>query len=118
VRKQQEAFRANRIFNSYGICEAGGGTAYISYTPAGTGRDIRCAKWSVIGVSGHKPDPKGPWYDQGNKAFIGKMRSPAFEEAKAWASEKYGIKAWLKDPWGGWQDAEVLNRVVNSLKEP
>lgn len=113
--KKQEAFRAIRVFNSHEVCDLGGGTIYLSYHPRDE-RGCSPAKWLVNGIN-HSPDPKSHWADYGSKSFIGKMRSPAFGEAKAWASEKYGIKEWARDPFGGWQDAEVLRRVEIKSKE-
>lgn len=107
--KKQEAFRAHQIYNSHGICERGGGRVFLSYTPQGDGRSLVYPHWSVVGVK-HNTDPSAHWMHYGCKTFSGKLRSHAFDEAKAWASGKYGIKEWRRDPFGGWQDAEVLKR--------
>lgn len=104
----KEILREHKIYNSHDICRVFGGKIYLTYH-APDGRRCMSAKWVAQGV-GIKTDPDGPWYNNGMKTFIGKMRSPALDEAKRWANEQYGISDWLRDPWGCWQDSEVVAR--------
>jgi hypothetical protein len=107
--------RERKIYNSHGICTAGNGKVFLSYYPA-EARMCRCSKWVVIGINGHEPDPEAHWPNYGAKTFIGKMRSTALEEAKQWAGKKYGIKDWARDPFGDWQDVQVLDRVKENMQ--
>ena len=61
-----------------------------------------------------KTDPQAHWTDYGSKAFSGN-RAESFPLAKAWASERYGIKEWA--PFGGDHvPAEVLARAREAVK--
>lgn len=119
--KIREAFKAIHITNSWNICESGGGKVFLDYHTGGSGRGSMPSKWVVIGIR-FQTDPKAHWTDNGCKAFSGRMRSPALDEAKKWASERFGIAEWVRDPFGGWQDAKVLARAKellgNKMSEP
>lgn len=96
--------RERGIVNCYDFCRAGGGRVWLNYRS----RDkVRRAAWQVIGV-GFATDPKAPWFDYGCKTFRGKIA----DEAKRWAGERYSITEWVRDPFGGWQDARVYAKVV------
>ena len=84
--------------------QVGHGGIYIIYHPA-VSRSVMPNKAAVIRV-GFKTNPKGAWYDHGNKSFIGKMRE-SVPLAKAWAEERYGIKQWKRNGMGDWIDADA-----------
>jgi hypothetical protein len=101
------------ITNPWGLCVLGGGRVYIDHRSAGT---CISAAWMVYGVKGGT-DPKGPWYNYGNKSFSSYGdKGKALAEAKEWATEKYGTLDWVRDPFGAWQDARVVARAVEKLK--
>lgn len=104
-----------KIHNGHGLCSWVDGKAFISYCAAEP-RACRSAKWAVYGI-GFKTNPKSHWSDCGNMVFIGKMRSPALDEAKAWASKQFGIKEWERDPFGNWQDKVIMDNVRAHLHQ-
>ena len=119
--------REHHIFNPHNLCTAGGGKIFIGYSPQVTGRAYRSAKWQIIG-STFKTDPTGHWTDYGHKTFNPsrfangneshhQAKAKALEAAKLWASEKYGITHWERDPFGDWQELEVMNRVRKLVEE-
>lgn len=106
--------RERKIFNSCEVCSRGGGAVWLSYHARDV-RGVSPAKWMVVGVGGLKTDPSGHWGDYGSKSFCGTLRSDALDKAKAWATEKYGIATWERDPFGGWQDNRVMEALRNHL---
>jgi hypothetical protein len=115
------------IHNPHNFCTAGGGKIYIAYSPQITGRAYRSASWQVIMPNG-KTDPDGAWCDNGQKSFdVNSVAVPECDTphkrkeyqrlaAIAWATEKYGIDDWVKDPFGDYQQREVWERVVEKIK--
>lgn len=97
-----------RIHNPWGFCEQGGGRVYVNTQSATTGRAAMSARVQVIGLR-EKTNPSGWWGDCGHKTWNVSRDTKAarIEQAKAWASERYGITEWVRDPFGGWQDARV-----------
>jgi hypothetical protein len=114
---QNELRERLNICNPWNYCEAGGGYVYIDYNAATKGRGGRSAHIQVIATHGHT-DVHAAWYDYGRKTWTCSQltRAERLDEAKAWATEKYGITDWIKDPFGGWQDARVVARVKELLK--
>lgn len=110
-----------------GICNphnfAGHGNVYIDYHPNDYGRGGRGARW-VVARPGFKAYAEAPWYDYGCKTFLvsgsgshTENKARKLEEAKQWASEKYGIKEWAKTPFGTWMDANFVKTRLAELKE-
>lgn len=96
---------------------AGHGNAFVMYLAADHGWR-HGAMWRVA-RPGFLTDPKGPWYNYGNKTFVvfGRHDKLAvFEEAKAWASERFGIKEWARTPYGSWMDAEFVKARLKELR--
>jgi hypothetical protein len=108
-----------RLVNSFQVCEAGGGKVFIVYRHRGGSRSMIIPAWKVAGV-GISTDPEAHWTDYGSKTFSCSFsrRAEQLEEAKHWASEKYGIEEWVHDPFGGWQDKRVYDRVLDLVKSP
>jgi len=52
-------------------------------------------------------DKRASGWDRANRRFRASRenRAAALEEAKAWASTRYGIKEWARTPYGTWMDA-------------
>ena len=61
------------------------------------------------------------WYDYGAKSFSysdREAKKEQFEVAKRWASKKFGIKTWLRDPFGSFGEASfVMRRTAELLKK-
>lgn len=74
---------------------AGQPDVYLSYRARRGHRDVTPNGWQVIRPE-RKTDPDGQWFYQYNKTFIGNKDSEALQQAMAWASERYGIKEWVK----------------------
>jgi hypothetical protein len=116
VSKLKEQLQRIKVYNSWEF--AGKGNVFISYTPTEP-RSVRCAGWKVY-RPGYRTDPQAARYDGGCKTFTvsGKEDKPLkLEVAKKWAGERYGIKEWVKSPYGDWMDAEYVKRRLAELKE-
>jgi hypothetical protein len=96
---------ARGVHNNSEVAKLGGATIYLSYRTAETGRASQSAAWQVIDVNG-KSDPNAHWRDYGNATFSLWNRTEnqkRLDEAKKFATEKYGIKEWEKGgPYGDW----------------
>lgn len=110
--KLTDSFRAVGVFNPYEFY--GRGRVYLDFRPAHSRACVSSA-W-VVHCPGFKTDPGAHWQDNGNKTFLGRFRGEALADAQAWASERYGIKAWARDPYGGYGDAEFVAARVKELK--
>ena len=113
--KLTEKFREKRVYNPYEFY--GELEPYIVYHPS---RPFHSANWAVIkrGVNMGRA-----WYDDGCRTFRGfgmpgegTRRARALLEAQAWASEKFGIKEWARDPFGSYGEAEFVKRRIKELK--
>lgn len=103
------------IVNPHDFCRKGGGRLFISYQSRPPGRMGTCmiSGWKVVGI-GFKTDPEAHFLDYGCKRFScgSHDKETRLAEAKAWATEKYGITEWIRDPFGAWQDAGVYRKVM------
>src|ERR1700693_3457118 len=107
--KLTETLRARGIYNSYGFF---GEHPYISWTQNG-GRTV-LPSW--FGVHKRDQDLGGAWYHYGVKTFAGHSRDKvALADAQAWASKKFGIKEWARDPFGSWGDAGYIKQRIMEL---
>ena len=101
----KEQWRTRHIFNPYTLANAAGGLkVFIDYRPQDRGRASVTAAWVVVRI-GYRTDPDGFWRDDGHKTFNlwhGSERQQRLDEATAWASERYGITAWERSPFGSW----------------
>jgi hypothetical protein len=104
-----------KIFNPHDFCKVGGGRLFISYQPRPQGRMGigSIPGWKVVGIRFHT-DPEADFLDHGCKRFTCGTRDKeaGLAEAKAWATEKYGITEWIRDPFGAWQDESVYRKVM------
>jgi hypothetical protein len=92
------------------------------------GRGGHGAYWQVC--KGNEPtDPQAAWFYYARKTLTvfdflrqtanrAKAKDAALEAAKAWASEKYGIKEWARTPYGSWMDAGFVKRRMAELGKP
>lgn len=98
--------RAQRLFNSWDIATAAGNKVLIAYSNS-TGRMGTGMHVQVFGI-GFKTDPKGPWYNYGNKTFLVngiKDKPLKLLAAQGWASIQGYVgpyTEWERDPFGGW----------------
>lgn len=127
ILREMRTAKGGNIANSHNVCSAFGGKVFISYVPEETGRSYRAAGWNVCGI-GFKTDPDGWWGNHGAKTFDvhafrtyemthHEAKAAAFEAAKAWCVEKYGLTEWVKDPFGGYQTPDVIERMEKAIKE-
>lgn len=117
------------IFNPHNAStfakERGGLGVYLSYRPVQTGRAYRGAAWQVV-RPGHKtdPSPDAHWRDYGHKTFgvFSITRDQAEQQAREWASQRYGIEEWVKVaglPGALYpaQDAQIIKDAVKAARK-
>ncbi len=98
--KVRDALRKLGVFNQHGFY---GRTPYL-YQRSAVPRAVTPAAWSVV-RNGERLSSL--WYDHGAKTFsyTGSLRSDqalvAREEAIRWATERWQIACWGRDPFGG-----------------
>lgn len=116
--------REHGIINPYDLCKAGRDKVAVVYRHQELGRMNQPARWQVMGV-GFQVDPDGPWYNYGAKTFIvGSHRNETHAQSKerqrqaaiAWATERYGITEWERDPFGDFQAKATMDRVRELCK--
>jgi hypothetical protein len=92
---------------------------YIGFRATQGYRDVIPSGWHVNKRGQILSDA---WYDNGAKSFSCcgvASRKTALIEAQIWASEKFGIKEWARDPFGGYGDAKFIKqRIVKLLALP
>jgi hypothetical protein len=54
------------------------------------------------------------WYDYGARTFSGRKKE-ALSEAQAWATDRFGIKVWVRDPFGSYGEAEFIKKRIKEL---
>ena len=60
----------------------------------------------------------GHWADYGSKCFLvwgRKDRADKLSAAKMWASDKFGIVEWARDPFGSYGEAAYVKEHVKFL---
>lgn len=102
-----EKMRAVRVFNQYEFYKDQPYMFYAKYES----RAMTVAGWRVT-KRGLKLDDA--WYNHGCKPFHGKMKE-SLPDAQAWASKRFGVKAWARDPFGGYGPAEYVEARVAQL---
>ncbi|MGV8847816.1 hypothetical protein [Tessaracoccus sp.] len=117
-------FNPSRVLTSYAAATGAEMPVAILYEPHERGRVSARAAW-VIYRPGFKTDPRegtSRWWEYGQKTFNidpSKPKPARLEEAKLWASERYGVNAWASVP--GFRDvkfpAEVAAWLKHELKE-
>jgi hypothetical protein len=102
------------VFNSHNLCREFGGRIYVDFSRE-SGRGGRGSFCQVIGIREKTEDTPGNWMNSGRETFNGK-KNITVPQAKEWAGKKYAIAEWGTDPFGGYQDIEVLKRMKEALK--
>jgi hypothetical protein len=110
--KLTDKLRERGVFNPHNFY---GPQPYIGQRVKGGSRDVVPSSWQV-----HKAglSLSTAWYDYGAKSFSYSgvaSRKEALAEAIAWASERFGIKNWAKDPFGSYGDAEYIRNRIKEL---
>ena len=103
-----------RLINTWDQLKAAGGGVAVSYHANG-GRTVLPPMWVVwrINAAGQQlqTDAKAAWYMRGSKGFSfpgGKdLKEQARLDALAWATKKYGVKAWARNMFGDYVSATV-----------
>lgn len=120
--------RDERVINAHDFYRPLGPVVFITYSAEQPGRGYEPAKFSIsaFNASGQqvKTNPDGHWRDYGLKTFnllghrgtLKERRAAALAEAQAWASAKYGVQEWKRDPWGGWGEAAKVDARVAQIK--
>lgn len=119
MKLRQELLREHEIYNPYYLAQAAGNKLYIGYIPGENGLRAHYAYWSVNGVN-FQVNPKGPWYERGNKHFsiAGRdNKQKALLEAMEWIREKFGITEWEKAPFMSYQVKGTIAKVKALIKE-
>jgi hypothetical protein len=123
---KKEEMRKRRVFNPYGFY---GTRPYIWYQARGDSRMTKVPGWMVTRRGLKLGDF---WEDYGSKHFFleppphdpskytehqrNKLgQETALKDAMAWASEKFAIKAWARDPFGGYGPAEFVTERVRAI---
>ena len=111
--KAQEMLKAIHIFNGYGLVGKGG--VFICYCAAEP-RTCQCSHWAVCRPGDKLSDV---WYDHGSKTFTvsGRADKPiVLREAMRWASKRYNIHDWARDPFGNYVSKVVLDAAMAKAK--
>lgn len=109
--KLTESFATVRVHNGRQYADS---NVVISYLPA----TERSARW-MVSKGDERTDLEAGWSHGWRKTFIvsGRHQKPGrLEQAKTWASERYGITEWAKTPYGDWMDAGFVAQRTAELK--
>ena len=112
--KITEELKKHKIYNLY---EFYGEIPYIWYRPSGGSRSSSVSAWMVT-KHGYRLDDS--WYNHGSRAFIvfnRKDKPIKLLEAETWASDKFGIKEWARDPFGGYGPSDFIKTRIKEILE-
>lgn len=102
------------IHNPHNIASLTPDKLFISWTPS-SARGGYPAFFQIAHI-GDSSDPKA---DYGHKMFRllgGKEgREKGLAEAIVWANARYGVREWVKDPFGSYQDARAIALVWTAM---
>jgi hypothetical protein len=105
--KLTDQLRAVKCINQWDFY---GDQPYLYYRPRGDARSMQVPGWLVF-KRGVKLE--GHWMDHGARWFHTKRNAP--EVAQAWAAKQFKIKAWARDPWGGYGPADYVTTRLQEL---
>ncbi len=93
--KTQDALRSIKVFNTWELLKrfATKGTAVaVQFMGRSQMRPPRVQVWSPY----FDTDKDAPWYNDNRKTFLvfRRDRKQTMEDARKWATKKYGIKEW------------------------
>jgi len=104
--KLADKLSARGVYNPYYFY---GNEPYVGWAQNG-GRSV-LPPWFSVNKHGEKLSEA--WYEHGSKCFsyYGKDSKPkALADAISWASERFGIKEWARDPFGSWGEAAFVRK--------
>ena len=118
------------IFNPHNAStfakEGGGLGVYLSFRPVQRGRAYQSAAWRVVRPGSRTaPSPDAHWRDLGHKTFTiysSPDREVAEQQAREWASKRYGVEEWVKVPGlpGALypaQDAQIIKDALKAARQ-
>lgn len=109
--KLVKRLREVRVFNSYEFYQ---NEPYIDRHTTNY-RDVMPSHYAVV----KRGENLGCHHlDMGSKTFAYRGRDgvkKAFLDAQLWASEKFGVKEWVRDPFGSYGDKEYIERRLIEL---
>ena len=106
----QADLRRIGIVNSF---EFYGEQPYISHRDT-VSRDVTPSAWYAVKRGEDLNDGHGAGYEHDARWFVhtgggtGPLGKAALAKAQAWASERFGIDSWAKDPFGGYGPADYI----------
>ena len=106
-----QRLREVKVFNPYKFY---GSKLYIFRRTPGY-RDVRSSAWMVTKRGKNLSDW---WGDYGSKSFIINGRQDAqraLAEAQKWASDKFGVKEWARDPFGSYGEKAYIEKRLKEL---
>jgi len=104
--------RELKVFNPYDFYQ---NQPYIYRRVSGGSRDVVPSSWNVVKRGTSLSDA---WYDEGEMAFVYQGYSDVqnkLVEAQKWASVKFCIKEWMRDPFGSYGSKEYVERRLKEL---
>lgn len=112
--------RKHGIVNPYDIEKQCGAPpfVFISYSAQVTGRAYRNAKWHVVRI-GYQTDPRAHRQNNGHKTFDiyrREEKEPQRLAALAWATGRYGITDWVRDPFGDYHSKRTMDRLMEMIQ--
>lgn len=112
--------REVKLYNSHDLCSLlPQPKVFISFRPQVNGRGYQCAAYQVVRI-GYSTNAKGHWRDYGHKTFdivFEMTKDRALEAAIEWANARYGMRTWVRDPFGDYQDACVIDLALNACEQ-
>jgi hypothetical protein len=113
--KLTDKLREKGVFNPHNFY---GAHPYIVYR-ASYSRSCIPSCWGVV-VRGQNLGEA--WYDHGARTFTGfgadgegTSRTKGLLQAQKWASEKFGITTWKRDPFGSYGEIEFVKQHIKDL---
>lgn len=108
--KLTDQFRARWIHN---ICEFYGNEPYVVYYPRQIGRGGSSPRWAARKADKNLSEA---WYDYGARTFlVWNDKKKALAEAQAFVTDKFGVKEFARDPFGGYGEANFVKARIKEI---
>lgn len=108
-----DQLRKVQVYNPHNFY---GNQPFISLRVNHGSGDVLPSAWRVNKAGEKLSDA---WYDYGAKSFSYGSREDKkdqLEAAKAWASEKFGITCWMRDPFGSYGEEAFVKKRIRELR--
>lgn len=122
--KLTDMLRSVKVYNAHEFYNGAepSGQVYIVYTPATYGLAALSPHWTVLWV-GHVTGPLGEyrpynhrvWVTGGRGSFADR-KAAALAVVQQWATERYGITDWKRDPFGSYGSGAFIDARLAELK--